>query len=86
MSVNELGWPSLVTLLLALVCLVIALIYGSDLSSLDFWPLAVAGVASLMVALAQTRRWWLLLTLPLLLSPLAIGALILAACLMGDCI
>ena len=86
MSVSDLGWPSIVTLLLALACLVVTLIYGSDLTSLDFWPLSVAGVASLVVALAHTRRWWLLLTLPLLLSPLAIGAFILTACLMGDCI
>ena len=86
MTVRDLGWPLLVALVLTPVCLALALFSGSDVGGLEYWPLSAIGAIAVLLAIVTKRQWKALLLLPILAAPLYFGALLLFACLRGDCI
>lgn len=86
MTLRDLGWPTVIALALAPVCLSLALFSGSDLGGLEYWPLSAVGAVAVVLAIVTKRRWLALLLLVPLAAPLFFGALVLFACFMGDCI
>ena len=86
MSLRELGWPTLAALVLALICAVIAVGYDAPEGGYHFWPLVTGSLLVLGYAAWTTRRWWLLLLIPVMLSPMASLLLLAVACFMGNCI
>ncbi len=83
---RDLGWPTLIVLAFALVCLLIALFSGSFLGGAEYWPLSAVGVAILIYELKRRRRWWLLALLPFILAPVFMVSVLLLACLGGNCL
>ena len=51
-----------------------------------YWLGLAAWLVCLIHALWTARLWWLLLTAPIALYPVAIPTLLLAACMQGNCI
>ncbi|WP_044563603.1 hypothetical protein [Azospirillum sp. B4] len=51
-----------------------------------FWLAVVAWVISVICAIRWQRRWWLLLTAPVVLYPVMGAAVFMAHCAQGDCL
>ena len=51
-----------------------------------FWAAILAWLACVILAIRRYRRWWILSTAPLVLYPVFASALLVGACLAGNCI
>lgn len=82
---EELGWPTGLTLGITLL---IALIWvsGSPQLLMANFPLALLGIFLMIVAVVKTRRWLVLICLPILLAPFYDPAALVIACFNGDCL
>ena len=80
------GWPTIGALLAALA-IVLLWMFG-DLAKFLYagWIIAVAGLGCLYVALRRGRKWWLLIFLPLVSSPLIVWGALLYECGRGNCL
>ena len=85
MTLRELGWPTGLTLGITLMVALIWLTGSPTFVTANF-PLAFLGLGLMVVAVWLRRRWWLLLCGPMLLAPFYMPAVLLAACLNGDCL
>lgn len=86
MNIKELGWPTLLALLLAFACALVAAFAPDPMFGAKLWPLSLAAVIALTVAVWTTRRWLLLLLLPFIVWPVWIVVLIVFSCsVLGDC-
>lgn len=53
--------------------------------SLVFWTLAVIWFVSVAYLLGWARRWWILITAPVVLFPIAMACTVLIQCARGNC-
>ena len=51
-----------------------------------FWMLVAVWLVSVALALRWTRRWWILLTMPVILLPVGIWLIFTVQCLRGNCL
>jgi len=51
-----------------------------------FWVVVGVWIVCIVCALRWKRRWWLLVTAPLVLYPVAATGVLLAACASGNCL
>lgn len=65
------NWLTYGGLLYASGCLTLALFGNLPEGGFGFWPFALAGLVLVGLAILKSRNWWLLLLLPLVLSPMA---------------
>jgi hypothetical protein len=86
MSIREVGWPTLFVLGWSLLCLIVGLVSDDMLGGSRFWPLSVIGVIAIAAVVRETRRWWLLALLPVMLSPLFVIFVFALACMQGNCL
>jgi hypothetical protein len=87
MTLRELGWPTFLVLCATLALVILWVVSGGLLeAALSGWMVAVAGIGCLVLALVQTRRWWLLVFLPILAIPLIFVGMLLYECGRGNCL
>ena len=87
MTLREVGWPTLIALLLALAVAAVA-VTASDLTFTfyRFWWLPTLGIILTVFAAWRNHRPWLLLLAPVFLAPLVPLLALLTACAFGNCI
>ncbi|MBB6252523.1 hypothetical protein FHS74_003083 [Nitrospirillum iridis] len=51
-----------------------------------FWLAALVWAISVTCVIRWQRRWWLLLTAPVVLYPVVAGVVFMAHCVQGDCL
>ena len=87
MTLRELGWPTFLVLC-ATLSLVILWVASEGLLEVAVtgWMVALAGIGCLVLALVQTRRWWLLLSSPILATPLILIGMLAYECGRGNCL
>ena len=51
-----------------------------------FWIAVLTWLVLVVVAIRKHRTWWLLITAPLILYPVIMAVVLLAACAGGDCL
>ena len=78
---------SVIPLICALALILVGLFstYGW-LYTIMYWPVAIIGIIALVIAIRKNSDWWLLITLPVFLYPLIMGALVLYSCSQGNCL
>lgn len=54
--------------------------------SLLFWAVVLVWIVSVVCVLRWQRRWWVLLTAPIVLYPVVMSGALLGACTRGDCL
>lgn len=54
--------------------------------SLLFWAIVLLWILSVVCVLRWRRRWWVLLTAPIVLYPVVMSGALLGACARGDCL
>lgn len=54
--------------------------------ALLFWFAVLIWGACVVATLLWRQRWWILLTAPVVLYPVGIAGLLIAACMRGDCL
>ncbi len=57
-----------------------------DANAALFWLAVLAWIVCVIGAIVSRRRWWLLLTAPIVLFPAFLFGLLAVACMGGDCI
>ena len=86
MTIKELGWPTLLALLLSLACALVGALAPDPLVGLRIWPPPLAAFIALIAAVWTTRRWFLLLLLPFIIWAVLVPVLVVVACFgFGDC-
>ena len=87
MTIRELGWPTIIALLLALATAIVAVSSDSlAMAMYRWWWLPVAGIAATILAAWRDRRPWVLLLLVTFLVPAIPILALLAACATGNCL
>jgi hypothetical protein len=87
-SIKELGISSLIAMICALVTASLFVFAGGKILGpyMLAWPLQIAGLIALVIAVRRHRHWWLLWFLPILIAPLIIWLMLIYACANGNCL
>jgi hypothetical protein len=86
MSVEEIGWPTILTLGITLVFSLFLAFGATQLAASNF-PLTILGIGTLVLAIRQRRHWWLLLCLPIITWPFLFLTVLMSVCLTtGNCL